>query len=130
MFYEFSLTIPADTPESEPVSVDAALVAGTIEHVEVQFWAGHRGNVHVRILEQEHQVWPTNVGDWLTSEAYTISFDEHYVLVDRPYTLLIEGWNEDTDYDHQIIVRFSVSVGRWTIADLASMLGGPVEVIA
>lgn len=129
MFYEFALTIPANTPETDPVSMLAPLVAGTIDHVEVQFWAGHRGNVHVRIFDRQHQVWPTNLDDWLTSEAYTISFDEQYVLVDRPYTLIIEGYNEDTDYEHQVIVRFTVSVGRWTISDLARMLGGPVEVI-
>ena len=129
MFYEFSLVVPANTPVTSPVSLAAKLVPGTIDAVEIQFWAGQRGNVHVRILDRQHQLWPTNLGDWITSDAYTVTFIEQYVLSEIPHTLHIHAYNEDTDYEHEIIVRFSVSIGRWTLEDLARLLTGPVEVV-
>ena len=129
MFYEYALTIPANTPITSPVSIHAKLVKGIVERVEVQFWAGCRGNVHVRIREKQFQLWPSNLEEWFTAENHTISFNEQYEITDTPYILDIQGYNLDTDYEHQIIVRFGLAVGQVTLKDLINILGGPIEVM-
>lgn len=129
MFYEKSVSIPSNTPDTDPVGTPITLVPGMVDHVEIQFWAGARGNVGVRITERDHQVWPTNPGSWFRGEDHVIVFNEQYKLEDRPYVLVVEGYNNDLNYDHEVVVRFGVNTGKWSVADLVSMLTVPREVV-
>jgi len=125
MYYETTLTVPASTAQATPVSTELLLVNGTIERVEVQFWQGALGNVGVRLLQGQQQVWPTNAGSWFVGNGQTIAFDERYQLREKPFSLTIEAYNEDTDYAHEVIVRVLVSIGNWSLAQLLGMLSVP-----
>lgn len=124
MFYEVSLNIPASTPPNNPANTTIRLTYGVIFRVEIQFWAGALGDVHVRILERGHQLWPTNVDEWFTGEDHVIEFDEQYMLDEEPFVLTIEGYNEDTVYPHEVVVRFGVRIME---KSLPSKLAGIVR---
>jgi len=108
MFYRFGVTVPKNTPKESPVEQMVRLTAGVVEKVEITFPAGCAGLVGLRILRGGHQVWPTSPGEWFVSDDYTISFPEHYEILDEPLELRIQAYNEDTSYDHTPVVRFAV----------------------
>lgn len=108
MFYDFSVPIPANTPESAPVLVTAALTAGVIHRLEIEFPAGCAGLVHVAIRQAIHQLWPGNDAGSFSSDDHVIAFDEHYVLEQPPLELELVGWNLDDTYAHTIPVRIGV----------------------
>ena len=50
MFYVLPLTIPADTPETDPIEEELALTYGVIQRVEIEFPPGCAGLAHIKIL--------------------------------------------------------------------------------
>ena len=108
MDYDFDLSIPANTPESDPVTVEFKVPAGMITRVRIMIPEGCFGLVHVRIMHYEYQVWPSNPGEWYEGDGVQIEFDESYRLEEDWNPIRIEGYNEDDTYDHTIRVGLSV----------------------
>jgi hypothetical protein len=108
MFYEFGITIPANTPASAPVIADLPMTAGKITHVFVQFPAGHLGLTHIFIRDGLFQVWPSNQGADFSTSDETIGWLEEYPLGDPPYDLQAYAWNLDDTYQHTITVRIEL----------------------
>ena len=108
MLYEYALTIPANTAEAAPATMDAPLAPGTVARVDVQFPSGCVGLVHVQIWRSEHQVWPGNLDGDISAEGLVVSWPEDRDLEDEPLTLTLRGWNDDDTYAHTITFRFSV----------------------
>jgi len=115
MFYDFTITIPKNTPETAPVEVEAKLNEGTIRYVEVAFPPGPAALAHLQIWDGLHQVWPTNPGGSFAWNDYTIKFDDEYVIQNPMNILTLVGWNEDDSFDHTITVRFKVEPAATTI---------------
>ena len=111
MFYRFSLTVPASTPQTSPVVKVLALTHGIVHQVEVAFPPGCATLVHVSLWRYEHQVWPTNPGESFAWDDYTIVItNEAFGLISRPYTLSLRAWSEDTAYPHTIVCRVGVKL--------------------
>ncbi len=108
MFWEYTLTVPANTPASAPVESDVSLSPGVVARVDVQFPRGCVGLVHVQIWRSEHQVWPVNIDGNIASEGQTVSWAEDYDLEDDPTVLTLRGWNLDDSYAHTITFRFAL----------------------
>uniref|UniRef100_A0A6H1ZUW1 Uncharacterized protein n=1 Tax=viral metagenome TaxID=1070528 RepID=A0A6H1ZUW1_9ZZZZ len=108
MFYRYSLTVPANTAQSAPVTETMYLAHGIIHQVEVGFPPGCAALVHVAIFRFEHQVWPTNPDGEFAWDDYTVVIrEEDFGLVHRPYTLSLRAWSEDDTFPHTI----SCSIG-------------------
>ena len=123
MFYRFALTVPANTPESDPVRLTLPLTHGIIHRVEIGFPPGPAGLVHVAIFRFESQIWPTNPGEWFAWDDYNIAFDEEYELFDPPFELSFRGWSEDDTFDHIVVVRLGVKAApKMGLGDLARRL--------
>lgn len=60
MFYVFPITIPKNTPQSDPLITEITLGPGEITRVGVGFVWGNAGLAYVQIWRAEHQMWPTN----------------------------------------------------------------------
>ena len=116
MFYEYHLTISPSTPQSTPATLNMPLDFGIIVQVEVEFPPGCYGLAGVRVIEREHQVFPTNDGEWFISDAYVIRFSPTHDLREPPYALRLEGYNDDTIYPHRITVRFAMIRPEKTLA--------------
>lgn len=108
MFFEYSLTIPANTPATAPVETEAVLAPGTVSEVAIQFPRGCVGLAHVQIWRSEHQVWPVNLDGNIAGENAIIDWDEDYDLDDDPFTFTLRGWNLDDSYAHTITFRFAL----------------------
>jgi hypothetical protein len=115
--YTYALWVPAATPETDPVSVDAELPyflrqPSVLHKIEIHFPEGCNGLVHVAIFYGIRQIFPQIEGMTFRGNAETVSFNEYYELPNDPTTLTIKAWSPETRYDHTIFVRFGV-LPRW-----------------
>ena len=108
LFFEYDLTIPANTAASAPAESDVPLSPGTVARVDIQFPRGCVGLVHVQVWRAEHQVWPVNVDGDISSEGQTVSWPEDYDLDDDPLGFTLRGWNLDDSFPHTITFRFAL----------------------
>lgn len=108
MLFEYPLTVPADTAEASPETLDAPLCAGTVTRVGVQFPAGCAGMVYVSIWRSDHQVWPVNLDEAIAAEDYVVEFPVSYDLDDDPFGFELRGWSPGTTYEHKITFRFAL----------------------
>lgn len=108
MYYDFSFTIPANTPQASPHIEDIKLTRGVIHRVEIGFPRGCAGLAHLQIKRSVHQVWPTNPQGSFKTDGYTIAFNEFHKFFSEPYTLTLVGWNLDDTYPHTLEVRIGI----------------------
>ncbi len=109
MFYEFHLTIPPNTPVSLLASLQCDLDFGLITHVEVEFPTGCAGLAGVRVRERAHQLYPTNDGSFFVSNGYVIAFADDHRFFSPPFSLFLEGYNDDDTYPHTIGLRIGLT---------------------
>jgi len=113
--FEQKITVPANTPEASPTTVDIDLCKGFIAHVWIRFPTGPAGLLHVAIGDPNtgEKIWPGAAGQWFTGDNEVIEFDTEY---DVPYVnsgvekyhMHLIGWNEDDTYPHSALVRIWV----------------------
>ena len=115
MFYDFAVSVPANTLESAPVEQTLKLTHGIIHKVEVQFPIGTQALAHCKILEGGHQFLPTNPEGSFASDGYVIPIDEYYEFYTEPYTLKVRCWNDDDTYQHTITIRVGIMESKVAI---------------
>ena len=108
MYYEFTVNVPANTPEYDPVEQILPLTAGVIQRVSVQFPRGTFARVHVKLLYHEYQIWPTNHDGSLNADGYPLEWDESYPLDAEPYEIKAVLWSTADTYDYDINIRFGI----------------------
>lgn len=108
MFYEYALTIPANTPATALTESEVTLDVGRIVGVELQFPRGCVGLVHAAVRRELHQLWPTNPDGFITAEEARISWQEDLDFTEPPYTLTLVGYNEDDSFPHTVTFRFNL----------------------
>lgn len=105
MYYETSITIPANTSRSSPEEVELKVTQGIIHRGEIEFPWGCAGLAHVSVHYQEHQIWPANPSGDIASDDHVVPIDDIIRLDSAPYLLDIRGWNDDDSYSHTLRVR-------------------------
>lgn len=108
MFFDFALTVPANTTAANPLTQDVQLPPGTIHKVDVQFPAGCVGLVHTIARRGAHQIWPSNEGANFSANGATLNWEDEYDLDAAPFTLRLIAWNLDDFYSHTVTWRFAV----------------------
>ena len=108
MFYDFAITVPANTLESAPVSQALKLSMGVIQKVYLLFPPGPHGMVKLKILEGGHQFLPTNPDGYFASDDEVLNIDEYYELISEPYSLKAVAYSPGTTYNHTISVRIGI----------------------
>lgn len=111
MYYDYAITVPANTTEDDPVTQVIELTAGVIYRLEVHFPIGCFGLAHCQIRHHETQHWPSNLDGSFATDGYAIVIDELFDLNAEPYTLKAICWNDDDTYQHVITVRVGVLRG-------------------
>ena len=112
------ITIPANTPQTSPVRVQVKVPAGIIRKVWVLIPYGHKALAHLIIRHGETQIIPWH-GD-IHGDGEQLVFDEVYELPTDD-TLILEGWNEDSTYDHRFIVRILVLPKPYAYPEIYSL---------
>ena len=108
MFPDFKLVIPANTLDAVPVRMEVDLPVGIIHRLMLLFPPGPHGMVKVRILEHDHQVWPSNLDGYFASDDEVIDIVEHYEILEPPVVFYLVGSSPGTTYSHTISVRFGI----------------------
>jgi len=109
VFYEFDLTIPANTPKESPAELDVTISAGTIEQIEVQLPRGLRSLVHTVAIRGSHQLWPTNPDGSIKGDDARIIWGENFPLIHAPFIITLLGWSPGTSFSHVVTWRFQVA---------------------
>jgi hypothetical protein len=108
MRYSASVTIPANTTESDPHEEYLDVCFGTISQVFVLFPPGHAGLTHLQVFYQTRQIFPSTPGESFTGDDTQHVFEERQPILEVPHRLLLRAWNSDTTYEHTIYVGISV----------------------
>lgn len=98
-------TIPAGTPEDEPLNLDISFPPMTVTELEVAIPDGPCGLAGIRIMASGEQLWPFNQGTWVTGNKEVITRN----IMGWPDSgrFSLQGYNTG-DYDHTITVRLVV----------------------
>ncbi|MBU2060049.1 MAG: hypothetical protein KKB38_20255 [Gammaproteobacteria bacterium] len=123
MRYQVELTIPANTSISDLVAEDLLLPLGILNEVEIIFPWGCAGLAHIRILHNEHQLYPTTLEKWFNGNEILIEFPCEYDLPEAWNSISVEGYNEDDSYPHTPVVSFTVLPVRGSWLDVPRIVG-------
>ena len=108
MFFNYSIKTLADIPETDIRTTIIQLNAGTVHYIDVIFPPGCAGFLHVRLFYQLVQIFPSNPGGSLASDAEKITWQDSLVMEHPPYQLIAKIWNDDQCYPHTIQLRFAM----------------------
>ena len=105
--YIVDVTVPANTPESNPVEAQIKIEEEVIVKLMVHFPAGCHGYVYTACYYGEEQIFPRPYGSYLHGDGETIAWEEYYELPESPCILTIRAWSPGTSYDHTITWRIN-----------------------
>ena len=108
MFYDFAVTVLANTLESAPKEQTLKLTTGVIQKVSILFPPGPHGMVKLKLLEGGHQFLPTNPEGYFASDDEVLDIDEFHELTSAPYSLKAVAYSPDTIYPHTISIRIGI----------------------
>lgn len=111
MQYHFPLTLSPNTQIASPTRLTTKLCIGILEKISVYFPWGCAGLVGIRILHYEHQLCPTNRGEWFTGNEINIEFRAEYFIWEGENDFKIEGYNLDDFYEHTPLISYNVLRG-------------------
>lgn len=125
MRYQAEITIPAATPADAPELLTVSLCYGVITEVEVFFPAGHSGMTYLQVWRFEHQLLPTTPGLTFRGDDTHITMTERIQIHEWPLSVELRGWAPSTQYDHLIMVGFTVEAETPRYSILPIMVGLP-----
>jgi len=102
MLYQVSLTIPANTPKTDPASKTIRIHEPVLYRIGAHFPPGCCHLPYVAIYYGHVQLWPSREGEWVSGDNVTIWDDPYLEFKDYPYELILKGYNEDTAFSHTI----------------------------
>lgn len=118
MFFEDTLTIPSGTTAADPARQVMILTSGLVILVDIFFVPDCAGLVGVRIKHREHVAWPTNTDTWIVRNESGPRWEEDYDLSVAPHELILEGYNEDDTYEHDVIFGFAVKTKENVLTEI------------
>ena len=128
MLYAASISTPANTSASAPLSSRIIMTPGLIYHVELYFPPGSCGLLHVQLFDSAYQVCPASPGESLCGDNVLLRYDEMYMHGEAPFIVEVKTWNTDTEYDHGCELRIAlVSKEEYIARFMPSMQTGMVE---
>ena len=108
MFYDFEVSIPANTLSTAPITQKLQIAKGVLHYAELTFPAGCKGYVYAKILHHNKQILPTNLKGSFRADNYTIPMREYIKINEPPYTLTLVGWSDGSTYDHNLTLRVGI----------------------
>lgn len=102
----FTVTIPAGTLPSAPVTIELDMDNWEIEAIELEIPPGPAGLMGFQVLNNGVAWIPYGAGEWLVWDDVR----ETYYMTDQPTASgwAVQGYNTGT-YDHAVIVRMHVN---------------------
>jgi len=108
MFYVFSYTPTIDDTEAAPHVLELQLTAGVIHQVDIVFQNGCEHEEFVQVLDDSHQLWPSNTAEKIRGNATVISFREFYEMKRGNNRLKAKFWTTLTTDFKEIIIQIGI----------------------
>jgi len=102
------ISTPAKTEEANLKQTIIQLKPGTVHQIDAIFPGGCAALLHVRILYQLFQIWPSNPDESFASDNEKITWADAFELDQPPYQLMVHTWNDDDFYAHAVQLRFAM----------------------
>lgn len=109
MWYRGSVTVPLNTLATGKESAFVDVCKGTITKFYRLFPPGCMGQVHLQVLWQTRQIFPTTPGESYIGNGSEVLGDASVALDEPEYTLELRGWSPGTSYDHVIYCEFYIA---------------------
>jgi len=111
--FAFEFTIPANTAEGTPETLDLVLEEGTVSKVQVIIPPGHAALAGLQIFNDVEQVIPKS--GWLKGNNDRLDFDVDIKITGTgepvEYKFTAKGFNDDDTYEHTFYIRIWVLKG-------------------
>ena len=109
MLFEFSITTPANTPESNKQKTILKLLKGKITNIVVWIPPGPSGLLHLQIFRSKRQIYPINDGSSIAGDNLKLNISDEIALFAEPYQLEAYTWNDDDTFEHTVDIYISLS---------------------
>jgi hypothetical protein len=103
--YAETISVPANTPEDNPVKLDIQIKEQFITRMEVGFEDGCGWMVKVQIRYGIKVFFPVRKETWLTGNNETIGWDERFTMPAPNEILTVYACSPGTKYDHNVFIR-------------------------
>lgn len=123
MYYDYAITVTANTLESAPKKQILKLAKGIIHRVEVEMYPGCHRYVGCRLYYHNHQIYPRNLDGEFKTDGYTIAFDDYQEILREPYEVEFRGYSPTSTYDHTVVIRVGVLESSIAIMGLKMVKG-------
>lgn len=121
--YSEKLTVPANTSETDPVSLNITIKEKLITSMAVSFEDGCGWVVQVRIMYGIKQWWPDRPGTWLMGNNETLEWQERFEMPAIYEKLTVVACSPDTKYDHNVFIKIAtLPLGFYFIENLLDKL--------
>ena len=109
--YVKDFTFTKNSEEYKEIEIEGKVIT----KVRIRFPPGPSGLLKIRILYGDRQIFPYNEGEYFYGDDEIIEWDEYWELPEKKIRLRIHGINEDTAYDHSIILYLVVQEEEETL---------------
>jgi hypothetical protein len=111
MYYQATITTPANTSSDDPLITRLLLARGLITRIVVGFPPGAAALCHVQIKDKGWQICPWSLAEDLAWDDYVYDMSLRYEMIAEPYEVTVISWNEDDSYEHQVFVGIEIAEG-------------------
>ena len=102
------ISTPKNTTENDPLVTTIKLTKGRLTGGSIYFPSGPAGKLHFLARMGVHQVIPFNTGQSLRLDDCVFPFSLGFDLVEPPFELDCETWNDSTLYDHALTLVLNI----------------------
>ena len=102
------ISTPKNTTESDPLITTIKLTRGRLTGGSIYFPSGPAGKLHFIARMGIHQIIPFNTGQNLRLDDCVFPFSLGFDLLEPPFDLDCETWNDSTLYDHVLTLILNI----------------------
>lgn len=108
MFFEYQITIPANTESTSMQNTKIKIPYGILRWASIQFPSGCHGLAKIKVLLGSTTLWPRNTNGHISGDDAIIAIEEYQKIKSGSNVLDIYTWNEDVTYAHTLTLRFTI----------------------
>jgi hypothetical protein len=102
------ISTPKNTLEADPLITTIKLTKGRLTGGSLFFPSGPSGKLHFIARIGVHQIIPFNTGQNLRLDDCVVPLSLGFDLIEPPFDLDCETWNDSTLYDHVLTLILNI----------------------
>ncbi len=102
------ISTPKNTAEASPLVTTVKLTKGRLTGGALYFPSGPSGKLHFTARIGVHQIIPFNTGQNFRLDDCVFPFSLGFDLLEPPFELICETWNDSTLYDHVLTLILNI----------------------